>query len=98
MIQIYSLIVASAASQDPHVLEGPLIPYRKSKWKKLENALIFINKSKKSVEQSQKETYSVTNKKRSKWILLKNILSAVNLFSKLIYIKLELENSGSRVH
>ena len=74
---------------------GPLIPYKQSKWKKLENSLIFIKNSKKSVEKSQTENPTEKTKKVSKWALLRNTVSIVNFLSRQIYINLELEHSVS---
>ena len=74
---------------------GPLIPYKQSKWKKLENSLIFIKNSKKSVEKSKTENHTEQKKKMSKWALLRNTVSVVNFLSRQIYINLELEHSVS---
>ena len=81
-------------SQSYSTLE-PLIPYKQSKWKKLENSLIFIKNSKKSVEKSQTENPTEKTKKVSKWALLRNTVSIVNFLSRQIYINLELEHSVS---
>ena len=35
-MQKNSSFVSSEAGQNPHVLAGPLLPYKKSNWKKLE--------------------------------------------------------------
>ena len=72
------------------IIDNKNVSFQRSKWKKLENALIFINKSRSSAKIS-KSTQTVS--KKSKWLLLKNVIWAVNYFSKLNLTNLKLRQS-----
>ena len=60
----------------------------RARWKKLENVLLFINKSKQCAKLSKSTQTTI---KRSKWVLMKNVFRAVNYFIKLSLSNLQLE-------
>ena len=63
---------------------------RVSRWRKLEFALLFIHRSKYCAQISRA---TQTEGKRSKWVLLRNVVWAVNFFKKVTLKKLRLKES-----
>ena len=80
------------ATPAPTDLPDPPIQYKSRKWKKLENSLMFIKKSKSSAGKSKDQNSFPNFRKRSKWILLRNIVSAANFLSRFIYLNLKIES------
>ena len=82
--------ISSAEKYKVIIVIDDQIPLRRSQWKKLENALIFIQKTKACTKLSKS---TQTPFKRSKWILLKNVLWVVNYFVRVNLKNLQLRKS-----
>ena len=67
-------------------------PIRGSRWKKLENALRFINSTRRLSKESKIKNFKW--EKRSKWVLIRNVFSIVNYFLRISLRKLEIQNLG----
>ena len=77
------------------VYESQTSPGPGSRWKKLENALKFINTTRRMSRESKVKYFEW--RKRSKWVLLRNVFSAVNFFVRSSLRKLEIQKLDSSV-
>ena len=69
-----------------------------SRWKKLENALRFIKATRRLSKDSKKKNCElIKSKKRSKWTLVKNVLSAVNYLVRISLRNLEIQSHESGI-